>query len=253
MGQAHIIGTYKADDRSTVRLVEHGGRRWIVKHYHGGPIRTALYHLFRATPAWREVRAATMLAAAGVRVNRPMLLRHLRGRGQSGQLLVLAYAPGRSLYHELFGDAPPDRRDRARQAQRLRIARGVGTQIARMFAAALVNRDHKASNLIVDELARECADGPVLIDPVGVTRSDDMRRFARMLLTLLRSSYAAGGATRRERLTVLLMATRQLEPTRRASHDRAIALMRWLDSELGTPPPKKPDRRPADHPTRQSL
>jgi tRNA A-37 threonylcarbamoyl transferase component Bud32 len=248
--RATVIGVFKHDRRSRVALVEHEGRRWSVKDCFAHPIVTWLAQLFRMSPAWREAKRAAQLEGAGIRVNRPVLLRHRRA---GGQVLVFGYIEGRSLYHELFDDPPPARRGAARCVRRLRIARAVGAQMGAMIAAGLVNRDHKPSNLIIDERCRAGRAQPVLIDPLGVRATRDFEPALSMLLSLLAGSYRAGGATRRERLTALVAAMRQADLSRAQAHQLAVLAAAWLDEKLGDPPPRDTDRRPADHASRQSL
>ncbi len=242
-GHVQVQATFKADARSTVQLIEHDGRPYVVKQYHQPGWKCWLYHQFRATPAWREVRGARRLARAGVPVNMPLMLRHDGNLRTARQWLIFDYLPGRSLYHLLWNDPPPGQRDHVRQRDRLRIAEQLGRLIGAMWRAHLINRDLKPSNLIIDDHG-EALPTVTIIDPMAIAAAAPTAdACVNMLLPLLRSSYQAGGATRRERLIVLSHAVHAgfgdtFDPPDR--HALALSVIDRLDRKLGVPPAKDP-------------
>jgi tRNA A-37 threonylcarbamoyl transferase component Bud32 len=248
-GTSSVLRTYKSDARSTVQLIEHEGRQYLVKQYHQPGWKCWLYHQFRATPAWREVRGARRLAAAGLGVNLPLILRHHGNWRDARQWLIFDYLPGQSLYHLMWNDAPATQRSQTRQRQRLAVARQLGQVIGAMWRAGLVNRDLKPSNLIVSQ-SPEDQPNVTIIDPMAISLTPPtVGACLAMLLPLLRSSYQAGGATRRERLTVLSAAVHEgfgdaLDAADR--HALGLSLIDRLDAELGNPPAKDPQTAGAD-------
>ncbi len=92
------------------------------------------------SPLHREVKGAAVLTGANVRTAVPLAL----CRGNRTQCLILRHVPGRTLL-ECMADA------NLTGAQRQRIAISIGRQLRQMGEQGVMNRDHKPSNLIVDE------------------------------------------------------------------------------------------------------
>jgi tRNA A-37 threonylcarbamoyl transferase component Bud32 len=113
-----------------------------------------------------------------------------RGR----QMLIMPFIEGPTL-QQFIGEVDD-------RAARLRVAEAVGRQLCHMLYAGLVNRDHKTSNLIVDEACRLRGEQPVLIDPAGLRRATP-ERVARMFARLLETAIKAGPISKREMLSVL--------------------------------------------------
>ena len=153
------------------RLEGQAGRGWVVKRYGVTGVMLWVYRLMRCSRGWREWRGARRLAQAGVRCSMPLALVCDGG----GEALILPYIEGLDLarWHAA-----------ADELQRRRVAVRIGEQIGRMTAAGIINRDHKAANLIVDAA---CAAGdapPVIIDPAGLRRRRSDRQIYRMLALL---------------------------------------------------------------------
>ncbi len=206
---------YKSDARSTVRVVTAGERYWVVKRYHMFPLKAGVYHFFGLTPAWREWRGGLQLAKIGMRCNPAIALIHRDYTPQCRQTLVFPMVDGLDLarHNVTYGD--PATWDKDVIAERLRIARGVGRQTGKLARAGMINRDHKAYNLIVDKKARTEGAGPVVIDPCGLRRfrfgTRGETQLSKLLRLLLRTTMEAapeinkeeGVVTLRERATFL--------------------------------------------------
>jgi hypothetical protein len=188
----------KRDHRSVVRRVEVDGARWIVKGYRLGTVKAALYGALRQTPAWREWRGAQVLHDAGLRAARPIALVPRDPTGECAELLLLPFIEGLTLDSFIAAQPSAPRDDKASAAQRLLIARHVGDQIRAMTAAGFINRDHKASNLIVDALCRSGAQPPLVIDAGGLRRYRGAAQLRRVLALLWETAAKAGPITRRE-------------------------------------------------------
>jgi tRNA A-37 threonylcarbamoyl transferase component Bud32 len=195
--------TFKDDRRSLVEWFEHAGRRWLVKRYRGAPARLWIGHVLRGAVAWREARAALKLARLGLRVSEPLALMHAGGPWRCTQTLVMPYVEGTSLHNLLYYAAAPAQRSPADRQRRLAIARSVGRQIGRLTAAGYINRDHKPSNLIIDDPQDAPRDQPCLIDPAGIRRRRSDQQVLRMIARTLSTAVEAGHFTAREAMTCL--------------------------------------------------
>ena len=207
----------KEDDRSVVTRHDVDGRSWVLKRYRLPLWKRLVYGAARCTPAWREWRGAAALAALDVRVSRPIVL-------ASAGALLLPFHSGRSLHHWM--------RETADRPRRLNVARSVGAQMGRIAAAGLVNRDHKPTNLIVDE---PCASGhaqPIVIDPAGMRRRTP-GKLLRMFAVMHRAAARAGGMSAREGLTAVRAALRA-DPT--ICPGRAAIFAREVAREVGARP-----------------
>ena len=199
---AKIVRTFKDDRRSLVRQVEADGRLWVVKRYRGSPWKTRWYHLVQKTPAWREWHYGRMLRRAEIRVVDPLSLVHQGQFGNWSQSLITPYLNGPSLHHWIKQSPALESLDLHQRHQRLAVAHGLGHQIGRISAAGYMNRDHKASNVIIDA-ACEQGEEPILIDPARIKRRRSDHQVYLMLAMLIRSVRRAGPTTGRERLAVL--------------------------------------------------
>ncbi len=169
--------------------------QWIVKQWRPRPIVTRVYQALRLTPAWRQWRGAAGLVAAGVRCGAPAALVHDRSTGV--QRLLLPFVPGRTL-HDLARDSTA-----STAACRRSVARRIGGQIGALLAAGLVNRDHKPTNLILDEAAQRGDAPPTIIDTAGIRRRRSDAQVYRMLAVLDRSLVRAGPVCLRDRVGCL--------------------------------------------------
>lgn len=190
------------------------GSHWITKTYHLPPAKGFALSLVRASPAWRELRAFARLRRAGLRLPEPIAL---VGDGRAGRQWLVMPCVNAPALDEVIADP------KLEPATRRRIARAVGEQVGRLLRAGLVNRDHKASNLLIDTRCRDLGEPPILIDPLGVRRRDPIRvgRVHRMFARLLETAVKAGGVSKREVAIVLRAAHpegawRELRSMRRA-------------------------------------
>jgi tRNA A-37 threonylcarbamoyl transferase component Bud32 len=185
---------FKADDRSEVFAVDWLDKPWVTKRIFATGLRRLLHPIYRAlklSPVWRERRGEQRLRAAGLRTATALAIVH-DGRGE---VLVLPRCEGESL----------DRFKPSGETAGLRyqLARTIGRQVGRMTAAGLVNRDYKASNLIVDEACWSGGEQPIVIDTAGVkTRRGDEPVF-KMLAVLLRSTRLHRPVSNREALAAM--------------------------------------------------
>ena len=166
----------KSDRRSDVRVHALQDREWVVKRYTVFAPKLWLYRFFRSSRCWREWRGAQRLGAAGVRSCTPLAIVHGRHHGRASESLVLPFVPGRNVARWLKRHQDPD--------ERRRVADRLGQQLGLMCAAGIINRDHKASNVIIDA---SCAAGdvlPVIIDPAGLRRRRGDRQAYRMAALL---------------------------------------------------------------------
>lgn len=195
--------TFKDDARSLVLWFERSGRRWLIKRYRGKPLRMWIGHLLGRSVAWRECAASIQLAADGLRVSEPVALMHAGGPMRCTQTLVMPYVEGTSLYHVIHGAPPLDQLTPAERRRRRQIAQSVGHQIGLLTAAGWINRDHKPSNLIIDDAAHGPDRQPLLIDPAGISRRRNEQQICRMIANLNDCAHLAGLFTNREALACL--------------------------------------------------
>lgn len=189
------VGLIKCESRSRVELRRLNQGRFICKHIRMGGWKYPLYRLVNGTPACREWRRALQLGRLGIRVCQPLALVEGSPMLWGEQALILPYVDGMPLNHliKTQTDGP----------MRRAVAAAVGAQAGGLTALGLVNRDHKANNLIVDEACRSRGAEPVLIDPAGVRRYRSHLQVHRMFARLFQTAFAAGPVTIRERLTCL--------------------------------------------------
>jgi len=195
--------TFKDDARSLVLWFERGGRRWLIKRYRGKPLRMWIGHLLGRSVAWRECAASIQLAADGLRVSEPVALMHAGGPMRCTQTLVMPYVDGTSLYHVIHGAPPLDQLTPAERRRRRQIAQSVGHQIGLLTAAGWINRDHKPSNLIIDDAVHGPDRQPLLIDPAGIGRRRRDEQVYRMLASVYDNARLAGPFTTGETLACL--------------------------------------------------
>ena len=191
--EVEVRQVFKHDGRSRVQWVVAEGREWVVKEMWDSPTRALLSGSTRATPGWRMWRGAEVLAAAGVRVSRPVVLAGHGPGSVRGQTLVLPYHEGPAMSRALREAGPGSDFHPQRIERRRRIAAALGRQAGRMINSGFVNRDYKASNLILDPIARQGGE-PLLIDldGVGPLRGRGTARIQRMINNLYDSAIAHG-------------------------------------------------------------
>ncbi|MCC6579305.1 MAG: hypothetical protein IT440_02605 [Phycisphaeraceae bacterium] len=172
----------KQDGRNQVTLYAVEGRPWVVKQEIRETWRMALYHRLHCSQAWRQWRGARRLDQAGIRINRPAALVH-RGRGV--QWLVLPFVPWMTLRDWALKTKSDDPRRRC-------VAQSVGDQAGRITAAGWINRDHKATNLMIHPGCEKQREQPEMIDLAGIRRRSSHRKVRRMFDVLLRTCRADG-------------------------------------------------------------
>ena len=221
--------SFKDDRRSRVVRVTIDGRAWVVKQYRGPVWKRWLEQLLRRTPAWREWRYGEKLRVSGVRAIQPLALVHTR----TGQALITPFIDAPSLHHWL--------KQSPAAGSRLALARVIGEQIGRIIAAGLINRDHKASNLLIDAACERGDAEPILIDPARLKRRRGDATVWLMIARLWRSARLAGPCSSRECLAVVrhvlrtnptLLAGRhhRLKRAVRAIQDTDARLQRLLEA-----------------------
>ncbi|MDX2116104.1 MAG: lipopolysaccharide kinase InaA family protein [Planctomycetota bacterium] len=124
----------------------------------------ALSRLAGVTRLGRQWRGSERLAQLGFQVARPLLL--WRGRGPQGKLveaLAMERLEGNTALELLAqrGRCDPD--------TLRRIARRIGTDVGRMSALGVYNRDHKPSNLLVMSLDADLR--VAVLDTVAIRRA----------------------------------------------------------------------------------
>lgn len=154
------LGTpLKRGNTATLALVEHGGRRLVIKRYNiKGPMH-ALSRCWRPTRAWHSWLAGHRLAALGIATPRPLALIEqrfgpLRGRAW----LIVEHCPGQNLV-----ECPPS-------AATFDAVRDL---FAQLNAARISHGDMKATNLIWHD-GRIC-----VIDLDAMRQHDDLATYRR--------------------------------------------------------------------------
>jgi tRNA A-37 threonylcarbamoyl transferase component Bud32 len=172
---------YKQDARSRVwRVSGDGGGSFVIKRFEFSPLRQVLGLAIGQHPGQREIRRARQLIASGLSVA-PIIASGFQRRGPGGFYWLATPHLGTSL-HNLFNQdhmADPDRRQRVLDA--------VGRLTSDLISMGLFNRDHKASNIVVDS-----EDRPWLIDVGAVGRSRGPAGADRMLTNLCDTLTQAG-------------------------------------------------------------
>lgn len=166
------------------------GRDYVVKSYAMNACKAWVYHAVRRTPAWREWAGAWRLERAGVRAVKPVALVH-HGWGRWKQSLVMPYVEGLPLNHFLADGSVSGER-------RLAVLGHVRRQMEAMVRAGIVNRDHKAANLLVDSTAGAGVEPPVILDAAGLRRATP-RRVLQMRDLLAHTAGAIRPLTEEER------------------------------------------------------
>lgn len=204
ISNAEVLRDLKDDSRSHVQLVRFGGRLWVRKRIFTPSLKTRLYHRLRLSPAWREFKGARRLRALGRRVGAPMLLVHeRRKKRRRSQTLFTPYSEGPSLQQAIANAPPPSQWTHEDCLQRRRVAEAIGRQIGALLADEVVNRDHKPSNLILDDKCLDEGAEPVIIDVGGLRERRDRKQVFRALAVLWRSATRSGHVTPREGLRCL--------------------------------------------------
>jgi tRNA A-37 threonylcarbamoyl transferase component Bud32 len=170
----------KAGDRGVVTagVVGPDDRAVVVKTHRLRGVREVVASALGRSRLARQVRGARMVEAAGVATAGVVVLaRGTDGQGRRTEVVVLERVRGVSVaHHAARGDLG--------DAERRSLAHRLGAQVGLIADAGLVNRDHKASNIVVrrDDV---CGAEPVVVDTVGVRRSHPGAARVRMLFGLV--------------------------------------------------------------------
>lgn len=177
------VQVYKHDARSRVwRIDAPDGQSFVIKRFEHSPLRQRIAAGVRLHPGQRESRMADRLESAGIPVV-PIIATGEQPVGVGIHLWLATPQMGISL-HNLFNQGhltDPERRSRVLDA----AGRLTGQLIARHW----FNRDHKASNIVIDG-----QDQARLID-VGAVRRGRGRAGAGRMLTNLSQTLTQAGAT----------------------------------------------------------
>jgi len=173
---------YKQDRRSKVwRIDAPPGRAYVVKRFTYNPVKQRLAKLIHIHPGQREQRRCRQLMEDGVAVV-PIVGQGASKRGAGLELWLATPYLGKSLYNLFF------HKELESGERRANILNAVGRLTGGLIDRRLFNRDHKASNILIDE-----EDKPWLIDVGGVRRSRGASDTTRMIQNL-RVNLAEAGA-----------------------------------------------------------
>lgn len=149
----------------------------VMKLYQDSPLQQRLAWLLGIHPGQRETRWAMRLNKKGIDVALP-----LEKRWNAGKLCLVYPWLGPSMMnliraHQLPNDA------------KVKIAEQLAGDLASLIQQGLFNRDHKLSNIVVDDDY-----GLRLVDVGGVRRARGCRYLVRMLIALHESARRAGAS-----------------------------------------------------------
>ena len=167
--------TYKSDARTRVWRVEApppDGRSFVIKQFQHSPTRQTWAMLVGMHPAQYERRGTRLLQRRGISVA-PIVDWGVTFRGPKAKAWLLMPYCGRSLKHRLR------KGEFTSHARRMRVLTSVAELTAAMLAHGLFNRDHKASNVLIDDTDRAW-----LIDAGGVRQEKQDAQRLRMLMAL---------------------------------------------------------------------
>jgi serine/threonine protein kinase len=174
---------YKHDARSRVwRIDAPGGRSFVVKRFEYNPLRQLLALLLRIHPGQREKRAYAWLTGAGVRVVR-IVAAGVSRRGLGVCYWLATPYVGKSLHNLIYHDDLND------AASRSAVLEAAGGLTADLIHYRVFNRDHKASNILIDQ------DRQAWLIDYGATRRLDSPDQAGRMFTSLRANLTEAGAT----------------------------------------------------------
>jgi hypothetical protein len=179
---------YKTDARSRVWRVETERGPVVIKRFEFSAVRQRLGALLGVHPAQRERRWNARLASLGIPVAPILAHGWLGGK----RFLIYPYV-GPSLHWVMRQRSGPARHAALRSAAEITAA---------LIRAKLFNRDHKASNMLVD------AEGKAYLTDVGGIRAF-REGAAEAMLASLDESLARAGGTRGDRWRVGLEVVRR--------------------------------------------
>ncbi|MEM9065825.1 MAG: hypothetical protein AAGB51_10095 [Planctomycetota bacterium] len=215
-------------DGSVIRLTIPGidgpaGIDAVLKTHPIGGARRTFQSKTGTTRGHRAFRAGVALAARGVRTAQPIALLTGLDRDKPVETLVTRAVEGNTLLQHIHDRESMD------EAQRRTLATSVGAQLRLMLASGLYNRDHKPSNLLVDD-----GDQPVVVDTVAIRPAPLRTRALRRMLVSLGTEPLGIGVP---------VALRDAARCVRAAGGDTGLLRSVIDEILS-----KPDPRPTDDP-----
>lgn len=174
---------YKHDARSRVwRVDAPNGRSFVIKRFEFNTVRQALGRLLGIHPGMREIRQTRVLIDRGVPVV-PIVASGVQRRGAGVYYWLVTPYVGKSVFNLLYHGDLPDAERRAK------VLDGVGRLTGGLIAKGFFNRDHKASNILID------AEGKALLIDCGAVRRHGGEADSRRMLTNLTANLAEAGAT----------------------------------------------------------
>ncbi len=172
---------YKHDARSRVwRIDAPDGRSFVVKRFEYNSLRQLLGYLVWLHPGQRECMQYHWLHRVGVRVA-PIVASGVSRRGLGLTYWLVTPYLGASLHNLFFHDELKD------EARRQRVLDAAGKLTGELIRYRIFNRDHKASNIVIDRYNRAW-----LIDFGAVQSRYKFGGVARMLANLSETLTQAG-------------------------------------------------------------
>lgn len=205
------VKVYKSDARSRVWRVETAAGPVVIKRFEFSPLRQRLLALLGLHPMQREIRITRMLLTAGVRA--APILGHGVDRAAGGRCWIATPWTGQSVYMLLKRGGFRDFRSRRAAAA------AVAEVTAAMLNAGLAHRDHRLTNMLLDENGDAW-----LIDVMGVRRSRGESDVLRTIAALAVGSQRIG-MTRGDRWR-FLSALVKFRPALGDPRDLAVKLSR---------------------------
>jgi hypothetical protein len=212
--EAPVVEIFKNDGRSRLTLHRINDALWVVKRFYASDFKTRLKQWVHQSPAWREWNGALQLHQAKARVLEPIALITGPIEERCREAIVMPLG-GQALSHWLAADGPVDQWTAEHRRIRQAMAQKIGEQFGDLLSHGVVNRDHKAANLLVDAACSEGEQPPQMIDPAGLRQFRDPYQALRALRLLHKTATGSGYVRPTEILRVLrgLVATHpDLEP-----------------------------------------
>ncbi len=175
------VVVYKHDKRSRVwKINSPDGQSFVVKRFEYNPTRQLLALLLLIHPGQRERRASTWLRDAKIQAV-PIVATGISYRGLGVQYWLATPYVGESLYNLFYHNdlVVPD--------ERTEVLESAGELTRSLINHMLFNRDHKASNILIDQNRQAW-----LIDYGGVRHVSQSR--ADRMLANLRANLTEAGA-----------------------------------------------------------
>ena len=174
---------YKHDARSRVwRVDAPDGGSFVIKRFEFNAVRQALGRLLGMHPGMREVKRTRMLIDRGIPVV-PIIASGVRRRGGGVYFWLATPYVGKSVFNLLYHG------DLSDAGRRAKVLDGVGRLTGGLIAKGFFNRDHKASNILVD------AEGEARLIDCGAVRRHRGGADSRRMLLNLSANLAEAGAT----------------------------------------------------------